>query len=109
MGSHFRRVGVQFIGRSVAESSRRGYASAFRSWCAFRGLMGCEVYLRRDESAEDTAWALIDFAAWCFEVAGNQAGTISGKFAAVQFFHRHDMQIEVDTSSPLIKCALKVS
>ena len=51
-------------------------------------------------------WALIDFAAWCFD-SGNLAGTITGKFAAVQYFHRMEAGVEVETSPPLIKCALR--
>ena len=50
---------------------------------------------------------LIDFAAWCFQSKGNLASTISGKFAAVQYFHRMEMQVEIATTSPLIKCALR--
>lgn len=33
-------------------------------------------------------WALIDFVAWYFELEGNPASAVSGKVAAVQYFHR---------------------
>lgn len=102
-----RGVGLKLIGRSIAQSSQRSYASSFRSWCAFRRLMGCGVFLEGDMSSEAMTWALVDFAAWCFESESNQAGTISGKIAAVQYFHRLNRQVEIDTSSPLLKCALR--
>ena len=33
--------------------------------------------------------------------------TVVGKFAAIQHFHRTRMGVEIDTSSPLINCALE--
>lgn len=57
-------------------------------------------------SQEAVTWALIEFAAWCFE-AGNMSGTIAGKLAAVQYFHRIEAGVEIQTSSPLIKSALR--
>lgn len=60
------------------------------------------MYLPKDASSAETAWALIDFAGWCFESEGNQAGTVAGKFAAIQFFHRMQAQVEIDTASPLV-------
>ena len=44
--------------------------------------------MNADTSTDEITWALIDFAAWCFQSKGNLASTISGKFAAVQYFHR---------------------
>ena len=38
---------------------------------------------------------------------GNQAGTIANKPSAVLHFHRINLQLELPTSSPLIKRALK--
>ena len=38
---------------------------------------------------------------------GNQTGTIAGKLSAVLHFHRVNLQVELPTSSPLIKRALK--
>jgi len=51
--------------------------------------------------------SLIDFASWCFESEGNQARTISGKFAAIQYFHRTQAQVEVATTSQLTNCVLR--
>ena len=65
------------------------------------------MFLPKDASSEETAWALIEFAAWCSESGGNQAGTISGKFAAIQYFHRTQAQVEIDTTSPLMTCTLR--
>lgn len=33
---------------------------------------------------------MVEYIAWCCAAAGNQAGTISGKLAVVQYFHRAD-------------------
>ena len=65
------------------------------------------MYFTVHSSAEEMSWALIDFAPWCFETKGNTAGTISGKFAAVQYFHRIKPRVEVVTTSPVIMCALR--
>ena len=70
-------------------------------------MMGLEKLFRSDASPRDMVWALIDFAAWCFESEGNLARTISGKLAAVQYYHRVEAQVEIVTSSPVIKWALK--
>ena len=55
--------------------------------------MSSDKFLRRDASPEEMSWALIDFAAWCLESKGNLASTISGKIAAVQYYHRVEAQV----------------
>lgn len=87
VASHYRGLGEQLVGSSVAESSQRKYV-IFQSWCVFRTLMGLEIYLRGEETRDEMAWALIDFAAWYSEKHGNISSTISGKFAAEQYFHQ---------------------
>ena len=70
--------------------------------------MSSDKFLRRDVSPEEMSWALIDFAAWCFESKENLASIISGKFAAVQYYHRVEAQVvEITATSSLIRCALK--
>ena len=107
VGPHFRGIGLKLVGRSVAESSQCNYASGFRYWCVFRRLISSDTFLRRDALPEDMSWAVIDFAAWCFESKGNLASTISGTIAAVQYIHRVEAQVDIITTSPLIRCALK--
>ena len=70
-------------------------------------LFGEPTLLSRDASSQETVWALIDFAAWCSESGGNQPGTTSGKFAAIQYLHRTQAQVEIDTTSQLTNCALR--
>ena len=65
------------------------------------------MFVSKDASSEEIAWALIEFAAWYSESGKNQARTISGKFAAIQYFHRTQAQVEIDTTSPLMTCALR--
>ena len=69
--------------------------------------MSSDKVLREDTSPKEMSWALIDFAAWCFDSKGNLASTISGKYAAVQYYHRVEAQAEIILTSPLIRCALK--
>ena len=49
---------------------------------------------------------LIEFVA-SYASAGNQAGTIASKLSVMLHFHRINLQMELPTSSPLIKRALK--
>jgi len=42
---------------------------------------------------------MIDFAAWCFKE--------KRKLAAKQYYHRIQVHIEVASTSPLVKCALR--
>ena len=105
--SLFRNFGVQFIRRSVAGSSERAYPSGFRSWSTFRGLTEQELYLRPSESKQGKVWALVDYASWCTASNGNQAGAIPSKLAAIQYFHRADVSVELPIRSPLIKRMLQ--
>ena len=66
-----------------------------------------EACLRRDTSPEEMSSGLLDFAAWYLESKGNLASTVSGKFAAVQLYHRVEAQAQIIATSPLIRCALK--
>ena len=52
-------------------------------------------------------WALIDFAAWCCASQDNQAGTISSKLAAIQYFPRVNAGMELSIRSLLIKSVLQ--
>ena len=51
--------------------------------------------------------ALVEYVARCCAVAGNQAGTISGKLAAIQYFHRADHGRELPINSAPVKRALQ--
>ena len=57
-------------------------------------------------SDADKIQALLEFIAWCVS-EGNMAGTIAGKLSTVLRFHRVNLQMELPTSSPFIKRALK--
>ena len=99
----YRDIGVQYIRGSVAESSERTYASGFRSWTKFRGLTSAVLYFSEDTPKSDMVWALVDFAAWCCASEGNKVGTIKSKIAAVQYFHRVKIGMELPTKSPLLE------
>ena len=75
--------------------------------CTFRGLTAQGWYLRPFEPEEAKLWALIYFAAWWCASQDNQAGSISGTLAVIQYFHRVDVVIELYIRSPLIKSALQ--
>ena len=85
---YYRCRGLQYIGGSVADSTRRAYESGRRSWDKFCRLMHYEKCLKPSDSEEHKVWVLIKYASWCCEAEGNLAGTISRKLAAVQYFNR---------------------
>ena len=51
----------------------------------------------------DMVWALADFAAWCCAAEGNKVGTIKIKIAAMQYFHRVEVGMELPIKSPLME------
>ena len=69
--------------------------------------MGCLEFLESSDSDSHKAWALVDFASWCCASERNLANTISGKFAAVQYFHRLNVGVELPVTAPVVQCALK--
>ena len=58
------------------------------------------------DSEEHKVWVLLEYASWCCEAEGNLSGTISGKLAAVQSFHRLEAGMELPTTAPVLKSAL---
>ena len=51
----------------------------------------------------DMVWALADFAAWCCAAEGNKVGAIKSEIAAVKYFHRVEVGMELTTKSPLLE------
>ena len=66
-----------------------------------------EKCLKPSDSEEHKVWVLIEYAPWCCEAEGNYAGTLSGKLATVQYFHRLEASVELPTAAPVLKSALK--
>ena len=106
-GSLYRHLGLQYVEGSVAGSTRRAYESVGRSWRTFRRLVGYQEYLESSDSESRKAWALIELALWCCASEGNLANTDSGKFAAVQYFHRLQVGVELPATTSVVQCALK--
>ena len=69
-------------------------------------MIGEDAYFDAAASDADKIQELLEFVAWCAS-EGNQAGTIANKLSAVLHFHRINLHMELPTSSPLIKRALK--
>ena len=69
--------------------------------------MHYEKCLKPSDSEEHKVWVLIEYAWWSCEAEGNLAGTISGKLTAVQYFHRLEAGVELPTTAPVLKSALK--
>ena len=69
--------------------------------------MHYEKFLRPSDPEGHKVWVLIEYVSWCCEAEGNLAGTISGKLAAVQYFHRLEAGVELPTTAPVLKSALK--
>ena len=102
-----RRFSSQLVRRSLEAMSQKAYSSGFRSWTAFRGLIGESQYLDATASLTEQIQALLEFVTWCGVSEGNQAHTVASKLAAALHFHLVDAQMELPTSSPLIKRDLK--
>ena len=49
----------------------------------------------------------IEYVSWCCEAKGNLATTLSGKLAAVQYFHRLEACVELPITAPVLKSVLK--
>ena len=101
-----RSVGGRPIRQSVSSSFYRAYTPSFRVWTTFRRLIRAANYFYLAAFDTGKILAVLEFVAWCVS-EGNQAGTIAGKLSAVLHFHRVNLQMELPTSSPLIKRALK--
>ena len=69
--------------------------------------MGCREYLESGDSDSHKAWALVVFASSCCASEGNLANTISGKFVALQYFHRLKVGVELPVTAPVVQCALR--
>ena len=69
--------------------------------------MHYEKCLDPSDLEEHKVWFLIEYASWCCEAESNLAGTISGKLAAVQYFHRLEAGVELPTTAPALKSTLK--
>lgn len=65
------------------------------------------MYLGSDVAPAEQIEALMEFVAWCSSSQGNQAKTISGKLASVQYFHRVQIQQEIPTGAAQVNRALK--
>ena len=102
-----RHLGRQYVGGSVASSTKRTYESGRRSCRKFRRLKGGPEFLESNYSDSHKAWALIEFALWCCASERNLANTIAGKFTAVQYFHRLHVGVELPVTAPVVQCGLK--
>ena len=69
--------------------------------------MHYEKCLKPSNWEEHKVWVLIEYASWCCEAEGNLTGTISGKLAAARYFHRLEAGVELPTTAPVLKSALK--
>ena len=72
----------------------------------FRGLTRVAAYFDTPASNSDKIQELLELVAWC-ALEGNRPGTVASKLSAVSYFHRANLQMELPTSSPLGKRALK--
>ena len=70
--------------------------------------MAYPEYLESSASESSKAWALVEFAPWCWALERNLANSISRKIAAVQYLHRLEAGIELPVSAPVVQCALKI-
>ena len=69
--------------------------------------MHYEKFLKPSDSKKHKVWVLFEYTSWCCEAEGNLANTISGKLAAVQYFHRLEAGVELPTTAPVLKSAVE--
>ena len=69
--------------------------------------MHYEKCLKPSDSEKHKVWVLIEYVSWYCEAERNLAGTISGKLAAVQYFHRLEAGVELPITPPVLRSALK--
>lgn len=70
-------------------------------------MMGQTTFMSADSSTDDRTWALIDFAAWCYQSKGNLKENFFREIRCSVFLRRREAQVEREATSPLIKCALR--
>ena len=70
-------------------------------------MTGRDLFLATAEEESDQVDQLVAFVAWSLSSQGNQARTISGKLAAVQYMHRVEKRLELPTGASRINRALK--
>ena len=100
--SLYPHLGRQYVGSSVAGSTKRTYESGRRSWRKFRRLMRCPESSESSDSDSHKTWALVEFSSWCCTSEGILANTIPGKFAAVQYFRRLHVGGELPVTAPVV-------
>ena len=75
--SRYRHLGLQYVGGSVASSSKRTYESGRRSSRKFRRLGGCSEFLESSDSDSHKALVLIEFSSWCSALERNLVNTFA--------------------------------
>lgn len=105
--SMYRHLGRQYVGGSVASSTKCTYGSGRLCWPKFRRLRGSPDCLISSNSNSHKAWTLIEFASWCCASERDLAYTIAEDFYAVQYFHRLHVGVELPVTPPVVQCALQ--
>ena len=63
--------------------------------------------LEQRATRDHNVWGVIRFVAWRFESEGNLSSTIPEKTHGCATLHRLEALVELDLSSPMLKCALR--
>lgn len=74
----------------------------------YRSLCKLSMYLRDDLLTQNCGRQLVDFIPWCYGSCDDQTKTVSGKLAAVQYFLRVRVGVELPTSHLVLKKISKV-
>ena len=61
-------------------------------------------YLESSDLESSKTWALVEFASWCCASECNLATTISGKFTAVHYVHRLEVEVELLVTAHVVQC-----
>ena len=92
---------------AVAPSSERTYQGHFGAWVDFRVRCGVPVFLQPCNEGLSNVWQLFEYVAYSFATKKLRSATIESHLSAIKFFHRISRGFELDTTHPVLACALK--
>ena len=92
---------------AVAPSSERTYQGHFGAWVDFRVCCGVPVFLQPCSDGLSNVWQLFEYVAYSFATKKLRSATIESHLSAIKFFHRISRGFELDTTHPVLACALK--
>ncbi|CAM9882193.1 unnamed protein product, partial [Choristocarpus tenellus] len=92
---------------SVAPSTQKCYEAAWDQWSEFRIYRGLSRWIDPGSREIEVVKALAEFMCFCCGSRGNQVSTVKGKIAAIQYYHKHFLNLQLPTQHFMIQSVLK--